>query len=206
MNYFNITIVALFLIGFNTVMPAEVNSEKDYKFRLGDAEFYPQENFKDFFRNRSEFEQNLDGDTYFVIMQFKDAPTKNDRYDMRQDITLIESITNHTYIVSFSKKIKKKEFRKFNVRAILPLTKSMKLERGLKKMMQKKKTMKINVVVGKSIDKKDLNYALESLNITRSTEIFKETTNKYMIEADEAQMMKIASWTNVVRVEVGGLR
>ena len=48
MNYFNITIVALFLIGSNITMPAEVNSENDYKFALGDAEFYPEENMKEY--------------------------------------------------------------------------------------------------------------------------------------------------------------
>lgn len=206
MNYFNITIVALFLIGCKISVPAEVNSENDYKFTLGDIEFAPEENVKDFFRKKVKFEQNLYGDTYFVIMQFKDVPNKNAQYDMRQEITLVESITDHTYIVSFSKKIKKRTIKKHNVRAILPLTDSMKLEKGLKELMKKQKTMKINVVVAKSIEKEDLNNALKNLGINQSTEMFKETTNKYMIEANEAQMMEIASWPNVIRVEVGGLR
>ncbi|MGB0863328.1 MAG: hypothetical protein ACPGXZ_10440 [Saprospiraceae bacterium] len=206
MNYFNITIIALLLIGCKIAVPTEVSSEKDYKFTLGDKEFFPEENFKDFFKKKSDFKNNLSEGKYFVVLQFKDAPSKNEQYDMRQDITLIKSITKHTFIASFPKKIKKRTIKKFNVRAILPLSASMKIEKGLKKMVEEKKAMKINVVVAQSVQKSDLKDELEALGITKMSEIFQETSTKYMININEEQMMTIASWSNVIGVEVGGLR
>lgn len=193
--------VALALFVINVCM-----AQSEYTFTLGSKTITPEANLKQFFNSKADYKDNLYEKEYFVVVQFYKAPTKTQINTIRRHITLIHEVNSNTYIASFSSKISKKRLKKLKVRAVVALSKEMKLEKDLTKVFEKEEQTKVNIVVSKAINKEFVTNQLKELNVPYVMEMFRELNNKHMVKANIKQLEALAKLPWIVQIEAGGMR
>ncbi len=205
-NFFAFSICFLFLFNetFKTTTP-NFDLPSEYTFTLGYKTMTPEENYKEFVKDKTPFETNFHDGQYYVVLQFFKPPTTTQEALMKKHIQLICPVSANTYVVALTKKISKRKLRKYKVRAIVPLETRMKIEKGLIERTQEQARAEINLVVSKSIEKEFIKQELENRKADYQSEFYRETTNMHYISIDSSQINQYAALPWIIGIKKGGL-
>lgn len=207
MNRINLIVLSAIFLLTSTAFSVEYKDNLrrvNYEFSVGGTSITPQENVNDFKKNRADYAANKFEDSYYVILQFYAKPSDEDVHEMRQYIHLIKPITKNTFYVSIPTNISQRKLKKFNVRAIVPISSEMKLDQEIKEELEAG-TEKLAgyVVVSKGFTKEFVLEAAEELNIKYSSEIYRATYDMHHLEFQEQELKELIAQPWVLAIRKG---
>ena len=120
MKRFFTRLLSLLSLSFFTAV--SFGQQGDYRLLLKQGTFLPEENARELSKGSSVFQRSAYGDKYYMVVQFREIPTDQEKQDLRRaGVTLIDYLPNFAFTAAMARQTDLASLPRYDVRSVFSL-------------------------------------------------------------------------------------